>query len=148
MEENCGRITADLVCEGRCRAHGWGANNETEFEIEDGEKRENYAPEKCHAQEITLMQVMFTIPGALREFTASRSTVPVEVEAGANLLQVLQALFAVYPGLRDRVLTETGETRRHVNIFVANEDVRYTGGLATAIPAGAEVSIVPAISGG
>jgi molybdopterin converting factor small subunit len=94
------------------------------------------------------MQVMFTIPGPLREFTASRSTVRVEVEAGANLLQVLQALFAEYPGLRDRVLTETGETRRHVNIFVANEDVRYTGGLATAIPAGAEVSIVPAISGG
>jgi molybdopterin converting factor small subunit len=94
------------------------------------------------------MQVMFTIPGPLREFTASRSTVRVEVEAGASLLQVLQALFAEYPGLRDRVLTETGETRRHVNIFVANEDVRYTGGLATAIPAGAEVSIVPAISGG
>jgi molybdopterin converting factor small subunit len=136
------------VREGRCRPHGWGANHEIDFEIKDGEKTENYAYEKCHAQEITLMQVMFTIPGPLREFTASRSTVRVEVEAGANLLQVLQALFAEYPGLRDRVLTETGETRRHVNIFVANEDVRYTGGLATAIPAGAEVSIVPAISGG
>ncbi len=90
------------------------------------------------------MQVLFKIPGPLREFTASQSAVCVEVEAG----EVLQALFVVYPGLRDRVLTETGETRRHVNIFVANEDVRYTGGLATAIPAGAEVSIVPAISGG
>jgi hypothetical protein len=52
------------------------------------------------------MQVMFTIPGPLREFTASRSAVGVEVEAGASLLQVLQALFVVYPGLRDRVLTE------------------------------------------
>ena len=92
------------------------------------------------------MQVMFKIPGPLREFTASRSTVCVEVEAGANLLQVLQALFVEYPGLRDRVLTETGETRRHVNIFVANENVRYSGGLATAIPAGAEVSIVPRLA--
>jgi molybdopterin synthase sulfur carrier subunit len=45
-------------------------------------------------------------------------------------------------------LTETVEARRHVNLFVANENVRYTGGLSTAIPAGAEVSIVPAISGG
>ncbi len=89
------------------------------------------------------MQVLFKIPGALREFTGNQSPVRVEVEAGSNLLQVLQALFVVYPGLRD-----TGETRRHVNIFVANEDVRYTGGLATAIPAGTEVSIVPAISGG
>jgi sulfur-carrier protein len=94
------------------------------------------------------MQVLFNIPGPLRAFTENRSAVRVEVETGANLLQALQALFAAYPGLRDRVLTETGETRRHVNIFLANENVRYTGGLATAIPAGAEVSIVPAISGG
>jgi sulfur-carrier protein len=94
------------------------------------------------------MQILFNIPGPLREFTDNRSAVWVEVETGANLLQALQALFAAYPGLRDRVLTETGETRRHVNIFLANENVRYTGGLATAIPADAEVSIVPAISGG
>ena len=94
------------------------------------------------------MQVLFNIPGPLRDFTGNQSAVRVEVEAGANLLQVLQALFVLYPGLRYRVLTETGETRRHVNIFVANENVLYTGGLATAIPAGAEVSIVPAISGG
>jgi hypothetical protein len=66
------------------------------------------------------MQVLFNIPGPLREFTGNQSAVRVEVEVGANLLQVLQALFVVYPGLRDRVLTETGETRRHVNIFVAN----------------------------
>jgi molybdopterin synthase sulfur carrier subunit len=94
------------------------------------------------------MQLSFNIPGPLREFTENRSTVQIEVKAGGNLLQALQALFSAYPGLRDRVLTEAGETRRHVNIFVANENVRYTGGLATAIPAGAEVSIVPAISGG
>ena len=94
------------------------------------------------------MQVLFTIPGPLREFTGNQSSVCVNVEAGANLLQVLQALFVEYPGLRDRVLTEASQTRQHVNIFVANENVRYTGGLATAIPAGAEVSIVPAISGG
>jgi sulfur-carrier protein len=94
------------------------------------------------------MQVLFKIPGPLREFTGHQSTVCIEVEAGANLLEVLQALFVVSPGLRDRVLTETGETRRHVNIFVGIENVRYTGGLATAIYDGAEVSIVPAITGG
>jgi molybdopterin converting factor small subunit len=94
------------------------------------------------------MQVLCKIPSALREFTGNQSAVRVEVEAGANLVQVLQALFVVCPGLRDRVLTETGETRRHVNIFVGKENVLYTGGLATAISADAEVSIVPAISGG
>jgi len=136
------------VREGRCRPHGWDANDETEFEIQNPQKAENCACEKSQAREMGLMQVLFKIPGALREFTGNQNAVRVEVEVGANLLQVLQALFVAYPGLRDRVLTETGETRRHVNIFVANEDVRYIGGLATAIPAGAEVSIVPAISGG
>jgi molybdopterin synthase sulfur carrier subunit len=95
-----------------------------------------------------VMQVVFKIPGPLREFTGNRSDVPVEVQAGGDLRKALQALFVACPGLRDRVLTESGETRRHVNIFVANEDVRYTGGLATPLPAEAEVSIVPAISGG
>ena len=148
MEETFRRIAADLVREGRRRPHGWDANDETEFEIQNPQKAENCACEKSQAREMGLMQVLFKIPGALREFTGNQNAVRVEVEVGANLLQVLQALFVAYPGLRDRVLTETGETRRHVNIFVANEDVRYIGGLATAIPAGAEVSIVPAISGG
>lgn len=94
------------------------------------------------------MQVLFNIPGPLREFTGNRSDVRVEVRARADLRNALHALFAAHPGLRDRVLTEAGEIRNHVNIFVANEDVRYTGGLTTAISAGAEVSIVPAISGG
>lgn len=134
--------------EGRCRPHGRGANYEIEIEIKNPERAQNFGYENSQAREIELMQVLFNIPGALREFTGSQSAVRVEAEAGANLLQALQALFVVYPGLRDRVLTETGETRRHVNIFVADENVLYTGGLATAIPAGAEVSIVPAISGG
>jgi molybdopterin converting factor small subunit len=94
------------------------------------------------------MQLSFNIPGPLREFTENRGTVQIEVQAGASVLQALQVLFSAYPGLRDRVVTEAGETRRHVNIFVANENVRYTRGLATVIPAGAEISIVPAISGG
>ena len=94
------------------------------------------------------MHVLFNIPGPLREFTQNRSNVRVKVKEGADLRQALHALCASNPGLQDRVLTESGEIRRDVNIFVANEDIRYTGGLATAVPAGAEVSIVPAISGG
>lgn len=94
------------------------------------------------------MQVSFNIPGPLREFTMNQSSVRVDVEEGATLFKALQSLFAACPGLRDRVLTEAGAIRHHVNIFVGNEDVRYTGGLATIISAGAEISIVPAISGG
>jgi sulfur-carrier protein len=94
------------------------------------------------------MQVSFNIPGPLRGFTANRSTVQLELKESADLHQALLDLFRAYPGLRDRILTESGELRHHVNIFVENENVRYTSGLTTPLPVGAVVSIVPAISGG
>src|SRR5437870_12797123 len=100
--------------EGCCRPHGWRANNETEFEIKNTEKAENCAYEKSQAREIGLMQVLFNIPGPLREFTGNQSAVRVEAEAGANLLQVLQALFVVYPGLRYIVLTKARSEERRV----------------------------------
>lgn len=94
------------------------------------------------------MIVAFHIPGPLRQFTSGSATVRIEVLDSASLLDALQALFAAHQGLRDRILTETGEVRQHVNIFLGNENVRHTGGLTTALPASAEISIVPAISGG
>jgi molybdopterin converting factor small subunit len=54
----------------------------------------------------------------------------------------------VCPGLRDRVVTEQREIREHVNVFVGVENVRYTGGLATPLGEGAEISIFQAVSGG
>ena len=59
-----------------------------------------------------------------------------------------ETLWKLYPGIRDRVATEQGHIREHINIFAGNEDVRYAGGLQTAIPDGAEITIIPAISGG
>jgi sulfur-carrier protein len=94
------------------------------------------------------MQILFNIPGPLREFTMNQSNLQIDVPPGSDLRAALLSLFAVCPGLRDRVLTESGELRRHVNIFVGNEDIRYSGGLTTPVSVGAEVSIVPAISGG
>ena len=60
----------------------------------------------------------------------------------------LDALWRAVPGVRDRVLTETGEVREHVQVFVGLESIRFTGGLATAVPEDAEIHIVPAVSGG
>jgi sulfur-carrier protein len=91
--------------------------------------------------------VKFHIPGALREFAGGRSQVEVEYQA-ATLNSALNALWAVCPGMRDRVLTEQGEVRRHINIFVGEENVRYSGGLATPVSAESVISIVPAVSGG
>ena len=93
------------------------------------------------------MPLLFHIPGALREFTAGRSTIKIEY-SGGTVYHALTALCAVYPGVRDRVLTEQGQVRQHINIFIGNEDVRYTGGLATTVADGSEISIVPAVSGG
>lgn len=89
----------------------------------------------------------FHIPGALREFAGGRSQVEVE-HPPATLNAALAALWSVCPGLRDRVVTEQGEIRSHVNIFVGEENIRYTGGLATRVTAEAVISIVPAVSGG
>jgi sulfur-carrier protein len=66
----------------------------------------------------------------------------------STLRDALEALWTLYPGIRDRVMTEQGQIREHVSVFVGSEDVRYLGGLAAPVPAGAEVLIVPAISGG
>jgi len=93
------------------------------------------------------MPVTFHIPGALREFTVGRSRVEIE-QAPKTLAEALSALFALYPGVRDRVVTEQGNVREHINIFIGEENVRYTGGLASSVSAECEISIVPAVSGG
>ena len=93
------------------------------------------------------MTVTFHLPGPLRQFADGRTQVQIEL-AAETMLEALTALTTAFPGLRDRILTEQGQVREHVNIFVGNEDSRYTGGLATKVSDGAEISIVPSISGG
>ena len=66
----------------------------------------------------------------------------------SSLRDALESLCTLHPGVRDRILTEQGQLREHINVFVGSEDARYTGGLATPIPSKVEISIVPAISGG
>jgi len=91
--------------------------------------------------------VTFQIPGALREFTGGRSTVEIQ-NTPLTLGDALSVLWTLYPGVRDRIATEQGQVRQHINIFIGNENTRYTGGLASPVPAGSEISIVPAVSGG
>jgi len=93
------------------------------------------------------MPVTFHIPGALREFAGGQRRVQIEASP-ATLADALSALWKLYPGVRDRMATEQGEIREHINIFIGDENMRYTGGLASPISAGSEISIVPAISGG
>jgi sulfur-carrier protein len=90
---------------------------------------------------------MFHIPGALREFAGGRSEVEIK-QTPATLNEALSALWALYPGIRDRIVTEQGEVRAHINIFIGDENIRYTGGLATPLTTDSVISIIPAVSGG
>ncbi len=93
------------------------------------------------------MAITFHIPGPLRPFTDGSSEVEINARP-ATVAEALKALWGHYPALRDRIVTEQGEVREHINVFVGNENIRFTGGLATSVPDAAEVLIVPAVSGG
>jgi molybdopterin converting factor small subunit len=98
-------------------------------------------------EEEIIVRILFHIPGALREFTGGRATVQLAVASG-TIGDALAALWTLHPGIRDRVINEQGQVRQHINIFIGNENVRYTGGLATKLKEDTEISIVPAVSGG
>ena len=91
------------------------------------------------------MAVTVRIPTTLRPLAGGSSTVQVE---GATLVEVITNLEVAHPGFADRLLDESGAMRKFVNLFVADDDVRYLDGLATATPAGTTVSIIPAVAGG
>ena len=92
--------------------------------------------------------VTVRVPTALRPFSAGRPTVAVDVEVAATVAGVLAALRGSCPGVVDRVLDEQGALRRHVSVYVGDEDARVLGGLDAVVPEGAELSILPAVSGG
>jgi len=91
------------------------------------------------------MSVTVRIPTQLRTLTGGAGEVEIE---GASVGEVLKALDVAHPGFADRLFDEAGNLRRFVNVFLADEDVRFLDGLATPVTDGATVSIVPAVAGG
>jgi len=91
------------------------------------------------------MAVTVRIPTTLRPMSGGASQVQVE---GATLIEVIDNLEAAHAGFRERLLDDDGAMRKFVNIFVADDDVRYLDGLNTVVPAGETVSIIPAVAGG
>ena len=91
------------------------------------------------------MSVTVRVPTTLRTLTAGDSEVAVE---GNTLAEVIEALESAHPGFRERLLDDEGQLRRFVNVFVADDDVRFLDGLETPVPAGETVSIIPAVAGG
>jgi len=85
------------------------------------------------------------IPQPLRNLTGDKSTV---TAGGDTLSSLIKELEATYPGIKERLLDDTGEIRRFVNIYVNGDDVRFLDGLGTSLKDADEVSIVPAVAGG
>ena len=90
------------------------------------------------------METTVRIPAPLRTLTGGKDEV---LAAGATVGDLIEDLDKKHPGIKDRLLDEKG-VRRFVNIYVGEEDVRFTGGLKTELKPGDQISIVPAIAGG
>jgi molybdopterin converting factor small subunit len=93
------------------------------------------------------MSVTVRIPTLLRAYVNEQSKIEITPEV-ETLKGVLDALEKMAPGILQRVVSDSGELRRFVNLYVNDDDVRTLDGLNTPTPAGCSVSIVPAVAGG
>ena len=91
------------------------------------------------------MAVLVKIPTQLRSAAEGNAEASVE---GATVQEVLDGLFEHFGELRARIYDEQGSLRRFVNVYIAGEDIRFLDGLATPVPDGAELTILPAVAGG
>jgi len=91
------------------------------------------------------MSVTVRIPTQLRELSGGAAEVSAE---GATVADVLKDLEARHAGFGERLFDDRGELRRFVNVFVADEDIRFLDGVDTPVADGATVSIIPAVAGG
>ncbi len=85
------------------------------------------------------------IPMPLRKLTNDADLVTTDA---STLSDAVERLEADFPGIKERIVDESGEIRRFVNIYVNGEDVRFLDNLKTALKPSDEVSIVPAVAGG
>jgi sulfur-carrier protein len=90
------------------------------------------------------LTVVVKIPTQLRNLTGNEAEAEVE---GASVGEALDALYERFDGLRERI-TEDGELRRFVNVYVGGEDIRFGEGLDTPVGEGDEITILPAVAGG
>jgi sulfur-carrier protein len=90
------------------------------------------------------MSVTVSIPTIMRPLTGGEKRVQA---SGATLAAVIDDLEANHTGLRERLLKD-GKLNRYVNIYVDDEDVRFTGGLEAEVPENGTVTILPAVAGG
>ena len=92
-----------------------------------------------------MAEVMVRIPQPLRKLTGGIAEVQIAAE---TVMQLIENLDKKHPGLRERLVDETGNLRKFVNVYLNDEDIRFLNNLNSTIKDGDEVSILPAIAGG
>ena len=90
------------------------------------------------------MAIEVRIPTILRPYTGGERAVE---GTGATVAELVEQLEVDHPGIKERLI-DNDEVRRFVNIYVNDEDIRFTGGLATPVADGNTVVILPAVAGG
>jgi molybdopterin converting factor small subunit len=93
------------------------------------------------------VSVQVLLPGALADLAGGAKHLDVD-PAGDTLADLLDEIGGRHPTLGRRIRDETGQVRRFVNVYVDGEDVRWQGGLATAVRDGAVVQVLPSVAGG
>jgi molybdopterin synthase sulfur carrier subunit len=91
------------------------------------------------------MPAKVRIPTPLRKLTNNEELITVAAPTIGDAISELQNR---YPGIKERLLDETGAVRRFVNVYVNEEDIRFLQNQQTPLKDGDEVSIIPAIAGG
>jgi len=91
------------------------------------------------------MGVQVKIPTILRSYTGGEKAVP---GSGGTLAELFDDLETRHTGLKGRLITDDGSLHRFVNVYVNDEDVRFTGSLQTSLSDGDAVTILPAVAGG
>ncbi|HEY9292458.1 MAG TPA: MoaD/ThiS family protein [Microlunatus sp.] len=91
------------------------------------------------------MSASVRIPTILRNYTGGEKEVSAQ---GSTLTELIDDLESSHPGIKGRVLDDTGALRRFVNVYIGDDDVRFIGGLDAKVDDGAQVSIIPAVAGG
>jgi molybdopterin synthase sulfur carrier subunit len=91
------------------------------------------------------MAVTVKIPTPLRKLTNGATSVDTD---GSTIGEIVAALESSFPGMKERLVDESGDLRHFVNIYLNGEDVRYLDGLNSAVSDRDELSIVPAVAGG
>ncbi|MEV5570034.1 ubiquitin-like small modifier protein 1 [Spirillospora sp. NPDC052269] len=94
------------------------------------------------------MNVTVRLPAALRDLVGAPAAVPLDLPADATVGDALAALDAALPAIGRRVRDETGALRPHVNVFIGADNIRDLAMLATPLKAGADLEVLPALSGG